>query len=335
VTLPRVHKLQIPTPFPVGPTNAWLIEGKPLTLIDVGPLTTESLAGMEAGLAAHGYRIEDLERLIITHGHIDHFGLAKKIQERSGAQLFLYTDERRMVESFHETHRRIFARYEQLSERAGFPADLLAQQRKYFEIFFRLAEDTRVDHVMADGDELDSGLGRLRVVHCPGHTPGSISLYHEESRVLFSGDNLLRDITTNPFFGGNEQRKVGLVYYIPTLESLLAMDLARVLPGHGPEIDDAAALIRRIRKHHTLRGDLILEELSRGGPMTPYQVARALFPRLPATEVWLALADTMGHLEVLEQEGWLRTVVRAEGDLVELTGHVPASSAIATPARHS
>lgn len=332
--LAKVHKLQIPTPFPVGPTNAWLIEGRPLTLVDTGPLLPESLAGMEAGLAAHGHRIEDLERLIISHGHIDHFGLSIRLKERSRAQLFLYTDERRMVETFHDTHRRIFARYEELSLRAGFPPDLLAQQRTYFDIFFRLAEDTKVDHVMADGDELDSGIGPLRVVHCPGHTPGSISLYHDGSRTLFSGDNLLRDITTNPFFGGNDQRKVGLVYYIPTLENLLAMDLARVLPGHGPEIHDPAALIRRIRRHHTLRGDLILEELRAGGAMTPYQVARALFPRLPATEVWLALADTMGHLEVLEKEGWVRTIARPEGDVVELTGRVPATSAIATPSRH-
>ena len=328
----RVHRLLVPTPSPVRPTNVWLIEGKPLTLVDVGPLTPDALAGLEAGLAQHGYRLEDVERLIITHGHIDHFGLAHTVKQRSGAKLFLYTDERRMVEDFVETHKKMFARYRELSTRAGFPQELLDQSNLYFKIFFRVAEDVKVDHVLAHGDEIDSGAGPLKVVHCPGHTPGSMSLLHEKERALFSGDTLLRDITSNPFFGGTEKRKVGLIHYIPTLEHLLGLSVRRVLPGHGEEFDDAAEVIRRVRHHHTVRGDHILDALA-GGPRSPYAVARDMFPRLPTSEVWLALADTMGHIEVLEQEGWIRTVHQAHGDVVELTGHVPATSAIVSAAR--
>lgn len=314
-----VHKIRVPTPFPVGPTNCWLIEGKPLTIVDTGPLTDEAMAGLEAGLANHGYVVEDIERIIISHGHIDHFGLAARIKERCGAQLFLHVSERRMVEDFTKTHERMFAYYRERSLRAGFPRELLDKSNLYFDIFYKVATDVKVDHVLAEGDEIDSGIGPLTVLHCPGHTPGSISLHSGPERVLFSGDTLLRDITTNPFFGGSEKHKVGLIYYIPTLERIQALELARVLPGHGAEIDDAKGLIDRVRHHHTIRGDMVLGAL-KAGPRTPYEVMRAIFPRLPLSELWLALADTMGHIEVLEKEERIRTVSTPTGDRIELTG---------------
>lgn len=311
----HVHKIRVPTPFPVGPTNVWLIEGKPLTIVDTGPLTDEAMAGLEAGLAEHGHRVEDIERIIISHGHIDHFGLAARIKQRANAQLILHVSERRMVEDFTKTHERMFAYYRERSLRAGFPQELLDKSNLYFDIFYQVAQDVKVDHVLQEGDELDSGIGPLRVLHCPGHTPGSISLHAEREKLLFSGDNLLRDITTNPFFGGSERHKVGLIYYIPTLERLQALELARVLPGHGADIEDATSLINKVRHHHAVRGEMILDVLQRGA-QTPYQVMRSIFPKLPMSEVWLALADTMGHIELLEQEGRIRTV----DDRVSLTG---------------
>jgi glyoxylase-like metal-dependent hydrolase (beta-lactamase superfamily II) len=323
----RVHRIAVPTPFPVGPVNCWLVEGRPLTLVDTGPLAAEALAALEAGLAAHGRRIGDLERLVVTHGHIDHFGLAATLKQRSSARLFLFADERRLVESFRATHERMFERYSRLSLKAGFPEELLESSRRYFDVFFALAQDVPVDHVLADGDELDSGVGPLSVIHCPGHTQGSISLFHPASRSLFSGDNLLKDITTNPFFGGSARTKVGLTHYLPTLRRLGELDVDRVLPGHGDEITDTAGLLARMRLHHSRRGALILDSLA-GGPRRPYDVMRHLFPRLPPTEVWLALADTMGHLVVLAAEGWVRELDRGGRQLFELTGIRPAASAL-------
>src|SRR5688572_25574659 len=105
---PPVHKLLVPTPFAVGPTNCWLIEGKPLTLVDTGPKTKDALAGLESGLAALGHTIEDLERVVITHGHIDHFGLTASVRKRSGAEVLCHADEQRMVEKFTIHHRAMF-----------------------------------------------------------------------------------------------------------------------------------------------------------------------------------------------------------------------------------
>ncbi|HEY8303731.1 MAG TPA: MBL fold metallo-hydrolase, partial [Solirubrobacteraceae bacterium] len=78
--------MAIPTPFAVGRVNCYLIEDDPLTLLDAGPNSATSLTTMEAMLEAHGHRVEDLKRIVVTHQHIDHLGLLDVLARRSGAE---------------------------------------------------------------------------------------------------------------------------------------------------------------------------------------------------------------------------------------------------------
>ena len=82
-----IHRLAIPTPFQVGRVNAYLIEDSPLTLIDSGPNSAKALDELEQALAALGHKVEDIELLVVTHQHIDHFGLASILARRSGAEV--------------------------------------------------------------------------------------------------------------------------------------------------------------------------------------------------------------------------------------------------------
>jgi glyoxylase-like metal-dependent hydrolase (beta-lactamase superfamily II) len=82
-----IHRLAIPTPFQVGRVNAYLIEDSPLTLLDSGPNSAKAMDELEQALARHGHAVEDLELLIVTHQHIDHFGLASVLARRSGAEV--------------------------------------------------------------------------------------------------------------------------------------------------------------------------------------------------------------------------------------------------------
>src|SRR5574341_1755566 len=85
-----LHLIPIPTPFPVGPVNVYLAEGNPLTLIDTGPKDGAALAALEAGLAQHGRRVEDLRRIVLTHHHADHIGLVARLAARSGAEVLTH-----------------------------------------------------------------------------------------------------------------------------------------------------------------------------------------------------------------------------------------------------
>src|SRR5205814_850138 len=82
-----IHQLRIPTPFAVGRVNCWLVEDEPLTLFDTGPNSGKALDELEAALREHGRRIEDLERIVLTHQHTDHVGLVGILARRSGAEV--------------------------------------------------------------------------------------------------------------------------------------------------------------------------------------------------------------------------------------------------------
>ena len=82
-----VHLMAIPTPFMVGRVNCYLIDDDPLTLVDTGPNSGKALDCLERELAGHGRRIEDLERIVITHQHLDHMGLVDILARRSGAEV--------------------------------------------------------------------------------------------------------------------------------------------------------------------------------------------------------------------------------------------------------
>ncbi len=82
-----IHCLAVPTPFAVGRVNCYLVEDEPLTLVDAGPNSATSLTALEAALQTYGHRVEDLERIVVTHQHIDHIGLVEILATRSGAEV--------------------------------------------------------------------------------------------------------------------------------------------------------------------------------------------------------------------------------------------------------
>src|SRR5262249_31987548 len=125
-----IHGLSIPTPFPVGPVNVYLGEGEPLTLVDTGPKADVSREALEAALAGLGYRIEDLRRLIITHHHADHMGLAAEIVTRSGAAVLAHPYSVPWLTDFAAQQARSRPFYDKLWTLAGVPAAILVQMNE-------------------------------------------------------------------------------------------------------------------------------------------------------------------------------------------------------------
>src|SRR4051795_4454059 len=120
-----VHRLAIPTPFRVGRVNCYLIEDDPLTLVDVGPNSAESLVALEDALEQRGTRVEDLERIVITHQHADHLGLIGILAERSQAEVCALDVFVPVLENFsvHSDHNDELA--QALMSRHGVPRDVM------------------------------------------------------------------------------------------------------------------------------------------------------------------------------------------------------------------
>src|SRR5262245_54128 len=99
----RIEKLVIPTPFPVGPINIYLVIEDPITLVDTGPKTDEAIAALREQLRNLGFKTESIKRIILTHTHEDHCGLAGMLQSESDARVYVHEWEFQNISTHRNT----------------------------------------------------------------------------------------------------------------------------------------------------------------------------------------------------------------------------------------
>lgn len=302
----QIHKIEVPTPFEVGPVNVYFLESKPLTLIDTGPKTSEAINALEFGLREIGYSLDELGRVIITHGHLDHHGLAKAIKTKSNARIYVHPRDAKIVSHFESEIQRYLKLFEEFSIHSGMPRDLFAKGIGYLRAIAKACESVEVDFLIEDGDFIDLNDLKLRVIHTPGHSPGSLCFYLEDYGTLFSGDTLLKDITPNPSITPEDG---GLLNYLKSLHKLQGLDLEVIYPGHGETIVHPRELIQKILEHHEIRKNQVLKAIS-SSPRSIFEISKAIFGELPISEILLGVREIAGHLEILELENKVETIHR-------------------------
>jgi len=309
---PYLHPISIPTPFPVGPVNVYLAEGERLTLVDTGPRYGPARHALTDALGDQGYAVADLHRMILTHTHADHCGLAAEIARPSGAEVWTHranvsslAADGGTIRALCRDARRTVA-YAGMMRSFGVPLPLMVKLARMRRGMGRYAEPITPDHTLADGDVIRLGPDDWQVLHTPGHTGGLICLYQPRRRLLLSSDHLLRDISSNPIVDppapGETERPRRLVQYLEQLRRVAALDVALALPGHGPPITDHRSLIQKRLAFHEERAERILEALD-DGPLTARQIAGLLFVDLDPVNAFLAISEVVGHLQWLQVRG--------------------------------
>jgi glyoxylase-like metal-dependent hydrolase (beta-lactamase superfamily II) len=149
-----------------------------------------------------------------------------------------------------------------------------------------------------DGDTISAGDGELRVVHTPGHAPDHIALWHAGSKTLFSGDLVSTETTVVILasHGGS------LSQYLSSLNRVRELAPARLLPAHGPAIDDPAGIIDRYLAHRAMREEQVIAALSEGLNTVAAIVAR-IYVGLSDALVPMARESVLAHLQKLGDEG--------------------------------
>ena len=297
--------LPIPTPWAVGPVNVYLVEDDPLTLIDTGQADAAAIDALERGFEAHGRRIEDVGRVVLTHQHVDHWGLARAIVDRSRAELCALAGFDGWL-----------ARYpESLIEEGAFADDLMrrhggggSSDAAGYRADLRYGAAAFVDRVLEDGDVLEFADRRLRVLHRPGHSPSDTVLHDEERGVLFGADHVLARpataILSPPLDGATRpaRRPRALEDYRSSLRATRALELDVILAGHGDPVRDHRAVIdERLRRYDRITAKVAGAVTPE--PRTAVEIARAVRGDLDGSAVFFALCDVLGHLDELVDRG--------------------------------
>jgi glyoxylase-like metal-dependent hydrolase (beta-lactamase superfamily II) len=312
-----VHTLPVPTPFAVGRVNCYLIEDDPLTLVDTGPNSATSLTTLERELAEHGRKVEDLERIVLTHQHIDHIGLAQILADRSGAEvvalealapwLATYGDNMEHDDRFAET---IMARH-------GIPEDIRYALRAVSAQFRAWGAKVEVTTTVAEGDMLAFAGRSWSVHHRPGHSPSDTVFYDAQRGELIGGDHLIGHISSNPLIarpldGKSDERPQALRIYMDSLTATRAMELSLVWPGHGDPVTEHRTLIDERFRLHERRAEK-LHGLIAKQPRSAYELAQAMWGNVAVTQAYLTLSEVLGHTDLLLNDGRVREAEGADG----------------------
>ncbi|HYP24731.1 MAG TPA: MBL fold metallo-hydrolase [Actinomycetota bacterium] len=301
-----VRQVTMPTPYAVGPVNAYLIEAEPLTLVDAGINTPDARNALVLALASAGYFVESLERILVTHAHPDHYGLVPYLQEVSGATVYFPEREIARVRDS-----QMLFEVGRLLVQAGMPLELLFkmdQQRKK-DPAPKVPHDAVVP--VKDGDEFhfespSDTRFTLRALLMPGHTGGHVVYFDDDSKTLFAGDQLLPDVSPNPLLEPSldepGQRRRSLQEYLVSLERMAEMRIALAYPGHGAPVEDPQRLIEQTIEHHLKRKAQVAQRLGPDGK-TPYQLAQEVYPHVTGYDTFLAVSEIVAHLDLVVHDG--------------------------------
>ncbi len=304
-----IHRLRIPTPFAVGRVNCYLLEDKPLTLIDTGPNSGKALDELQRQLGEHGHSIDDLELVILTHQHIDHLGLVEIIAQHSGAEVAALGLAAKRLANFGEDAEREDAFAVELMLRNGIPEEVAVALQSVSRSFRGWGAKADVTRPLADGEELIFRDRSLQALHRPGHSPSDTVFWDADRRILIAADHLIAHISSNPLItpplDGSSQRTQALVTYIESMRKTREMPAEIVLSGHGDPITDHVALIdERLARHERRKEKIyrLIAERSRTG----YEIAQAIWGNVAVTQAFLTLSEVIGHADLLVNEGRVR-----------------------------
>jgi glyoxylase-like metal-dependent hydrolase (beta-lactamase superfamily II) len=291
--------------FPGHVNNIYLVlDGDHVTLVDVGSGMDMSNEGLEQRIAEVRERfreevtLEQVQHVVITHAHMDHFGWAGRFARPGGAEVYVHELDARVLNNFEERLVLASKDLRVFMERAGVKPEARAALEEMYRFSKDFFKSIEIRHTLRDHERIING---YRVHHVPGHCPGQICLQVED--LLFTADHVLARITPHqspasitPF--------CGLELYLWSLERIRRIEgISVALPGHETPIEDLRGRIEEIMAHHRQRLDRVLDICRE--PCSLVAVSKALFGEQAGYNRILALEEAGAHVEYLFQRGEL------------------------------
>jgi glyoxylase-like metal-dependent hydrolase (beta-lactamase superfamily II) len=314
--VPGVFRLVLPLGIHgIESMNAYLItDPAGDTLVDCGIYAegvedSEGTGALAEALATCGSSPARLSRLVMTHAHIDHFGIAGEVRRRSDAELWMHAETERDRAKYADPEEAVDRRMLMLADH-GLYGEMLTEAsgglQDWLPVMPSIATPTR--HLVG-GEQFLAGGRTWQVVYTPGHSLGHVCLWAAGDRLLCSGDHLLKGISPPVTFErGFDPDPMGS--YLSSLHRVreLAPDL--VLPGHGPLFRDGAGRATAIEAGKRRRLDQV-RDLIESKDMTVTELAAVLFRLdLTSSQLHFAMAEVLAYLAYHEARGQAERVRR-------------------------
>lgn len=305
-----VWRIPVPVPFPQagGPVNVYLLEEADggLCLFDTGLGSPEAQGALEQGFRRLGRHFGEVRRIVVSHGHVDHYGNAQSIAERAGGTpVFAHAADIGKIAESGTRWRDRMARYGAYLVKLGVPPEVLVALATIGDSHL-LARRVREVRALGEGERLRFRHLEAEVLHMPGHTPGLLCLWDAAHGVFLADDHLLEKVSPNPLIELGPEGEEGffrpLVAYLASIARVRELPVELVLPGHGPPFGRHREVIDALLGFYRKRQERIREMLA-DAPRTAWEVTQGLFPRARPGDAFLTVSEAIANLEVMEAAG--------------------------------
>jgi glyoxylase-like metal-dependent hydrolase (beta-lactamase superfamily II) len=307
--------VRIPLPMSLGHINCWALDGADdsLTIVDSGlrfPACREAWDALFAGPLAD----RKVERILCTHMHPDHVGLAGWLADRFGAPVWMTRGEW-LSARINATDLRDAppAEVSAMQRGAGWDDEAISQSQAMGWRMF----GTIVHHLpfgyrrIVDGERIAMGPHEWQVVVGSGHSPEHACLLNDADGILISGDQLLPRISSNVSLTAAEPMANPLGDWLASIDRLLQLDdKLLVCPSHGKPFRGLHARLNALKADHHARLDELAEAL-KAAPRRAVDCFPLLFRKpIDGTNRGLATGETLAHLRYLEEAERVRRETR-------------------------
>lgn len=299
------HQITLPCKFAYAPVHTYLFLEPEPTLIDCGEKSPQSWNALQKGLGEFGLSIKDLKKIIITHPHVDHIGMAQQIAEESQAEVWvsdlvydwavnpqLQWDKRTQV-------------IDSVLRKGGIPKELSNNIQSGFKIVMNAWEaiDAKYIKVFKTDQKIEIGKDEWQVMPMFGHSQHQTCFYQPETESFIAADMLL-DVTPVPVIEPNQnysQRMKSLPQMMDSYKKLSQLALSHVYPGHGRNLPNPHQTIENQVNRIHMRKEECLTYV-RKGIKSVFEIAQLMYPNLNGFALMMGFGMTLGYLDLLEIE---------------------------------
>jgi glyoxylase-like metal-dependent hydrolase (beta-lactamase superfamily II) len=270
--------------------------------------------------------VADVRGVMVTHIHPDHYGLAGRVRETSGAWVALHPADAALIPERYEHPQELVARMSATLQRWGAPAEEVEGLSCASMPALAFVSLVKPDVLLEDGDKPEVPGWDVQAIWTPGHSPGHLSFWEPRNRLMLTGDHVLPRITPNislhPQAGDDP-----LGSFLRSLEKLEPYDTDEVLPAHEHRFVGLDARLAELKEHHEHRFAEVIEAV-KAGRDTGWAVAGCMkwsrsWDRIEGFMRRAAVAEAMAHIRALERRGVLREIPGEPVRYAVVTGDTP------------